>query len=416
MTTYSFNGDAISATVDIDSPNSPYALVAERFNATLTQAQEVLELLIGTEGDGGLIGEMSSALGPRPESTITAQDVDTTTGLDETGLSLPTFTGTLVAVPTVDVDFTGINLPDEVDVVLTWAEATLPAEVFTALSEQILADLVDGSTGITDVVEAAIYTRARNRQQVDRLAAYNRISSTAVQLQHAFPTGILASALADFEVAANRQDADIEASIIEGQAKLAQENRKSAITGALQLDQLIRGTRDGESTRALEGAKVFAELTLQEYSEKIKAFEAVWDGKKAEVEAKAANVKAAVDTNTGLIEVYTAEVNAFGAAEKAVADRNEARIKILEQEIANADLNLRAQIAEANALIGAYTAETSIKERISADRAQVASQVASALLSAVNASASLGYSGNESSNKSFSIGVSGNESHDYNEV
>lgn len=416
MAEYSFNGDAISGSVTVDSPYAPITLVTDRFNQTLEQAQEVLELLIGTEGSGGLIGAMESSLVAAPTPTVTAQDVDTTVNLDESGLTLPTFTGTLVAVPTVDVDFTGIDLPEDITLALTWAEATLPAEVFTALKTQILADLVDGSTGITAEVEAAIYTRARNRQQADRLAAYNRINDAAGQMQHAMPSGVLVSALADFEIGANRQDAEIEAAIIEGQAKLAQENRRAAITGALQLEQLLRQTRTDESGRALESAKTLAQLILQEYSEKIKAFQAVWDGKKAEVEAKAANVKAAVDTNTGLIDVYKAEVDAFGAAEKAIADRNESRIKVLEQEIANADLDLRAQIAEANALVQAYGSEMSIKERVSSDRAQIAMQTAASLLSAVNASASLGYSGNESANKGYQISIQGSESHAYQEV
>lgn len=416
MTVYSFNGDAISGSVSVDSPYAPVTLVTDRFNQTLAQAQEVLELLIGTEGSGGLIGDMEAALTPAPAPTVTAQDVDTTVSLDTSGLTLPTFTGTLVAVPTVDVDFTGIALPDDITLSMSWAEATLPTEVFAALKTQILADLVDGSTGITAAVETAIYTRARNRQQADRLAAYNRLNDAAGQMQHALPSGVLVSALSDFEIGANRQDAEIEAAIIEGQAKLAQENRRAAITGALNLEQLLRQTRTDESGRALEGAKTLAQLTLQEYSEKIKAFQAVWDGKRSEVEAKAANVKAAVDTNTGLIDVYKAEVDAFGAAEKAIADRNESRIKILEQEIANADLDLRAQIAEANALVASFSADMSVKERISSDRAQIAMQTAASLLSAVNASASLGYSGSEHASKSYGISISGQESHSYQEV
>jgi len=73
-------------------------------------------------------------------------------------------------------------------------------------------------------------------------------------------------------------------------------------------------------------------------------------------------------------------------------------------------------LGEAEALVGAYTSEMSIKERITTSRTQIASHVAAALLSAVNASASLGYSGNESSSKSFGVSVSGQEGHSYSEV
>lgn len=416
MATYTLNGDALNASVSIDEPYAPISLVTNRFNELAEQGNQVLDLLIGEEGDGGLLGEMEASLGTAPTADIEAKAVDTSIILDESGLTLPTFTGTLVAVPTVDVDFTGIDLPEEISVALAWAEATLPTEVYDALKTQILADLVDGSTGITEEVEIAIYTRARNRQQAANLAEYNKLVEAQTQLQHALPTGVYASTLADYAIGQARQEADLEASIVETQAKLAQENRKSAIQGAIALHQILVQIRDGESNRNLDGAKALLQGELQEYSEKIKAFQAVWDGKKAEVQAKAEGVRAAVDTNKGLIEVYTAEVQGFGEAEKAIAARNESRIKVLEQLINEADLDLRAQIAEANALVSSYTAETSIKERIASDRAQVASHCAIGLLSAANVSASLGYSGSEQSSKGFHVQVSGNESHNYQEV
>ena len=66
--------------------------------------------------------------------------------------------------------------------------------------------------------------------------------------------------------------------------------------------------------------------------------------------------------------------------------------------------------------MAAYQTESSIKERVSSDRAQVAAHVAAALLSAVSASASLGYTGSEHSSKSYGITVSGQENHSYQEV
>ena len=455
MTTLSFNGDAISASVDIDSPYAPVTLVTDRFNQTLTKAQEVLDLLIGAEGDGGLVGEMDDALAGAPAVDIIIPTVDTSLVLENSGQSVPVFdSGALVsipneaydapvmaALPTIDTDFPDIVEPDDITLSMTWAEATLPTEVFLALRTQILADLVDGSTGITAEVENAIYTRARNRQQADRLAAYNRVNNTALQMQHELPAGVLISALADFEIAANRQDAEIESAIIEGQAKLAQENRKAAMQQAGALEQLIRQTRTDESGRALDAAKTFAQLTIQDFSERVRKFTSIWEGRRVKVQAQADALRGVIESNKGLVDVfkaqyealksridgatafnkgltdvYGAEVQGFSEAERAIAARNDSSIKLLEQRIENADLSVRAQTAEAQSLISGYTSEQSIRERISSDRAQVASHVAAALLSAVSASASLGYSGNESSNKTFGIQVQGSENHSYQEV
>ena len=455
MATYSFNGDAISGSVSIDNPYAPVSLVTDRFNQTLAQAQEVLELLIGSEGDGGLIGEMDDALTAAPPVDITVPVIDTDLVLENSGQTVPVFDSNelvsipnetyddpvMEALPSIDTSFSDITEPADIMLSMAWAEAALPTEVFTALRTQILADLVDGSTGITADVEAAIYTRARNRQQADRLAAYNRINNTALQMQHDLPAGVLVSALADFEIGANRQDAEIEAAIIEGQAKLAQENSKSAMQQANALEQLIRQTRTDESGRALEAAKSLAQLTIQEFSERVRKLVAIWEGRKVKVQAQAEALKGVIESNKGLIDiykaqydalksridgatafnkgltdVYAAEVQGFSEAERAIAARNDSAIKLIEQDIAAADLTVRAQIAEAQSLISGYSSEQSIRERVSADRAQIASHVAASLLSAVSASASLGYSGQESSSKGYHLQVQGSETHSYQEV
>lgn len=413
MAYYNFKGDYISSDeVRIDEPYAPISLVSDRFNDTLARATEVLELLIGTDGQGGLIGEMGEALSATPSISINAPIVDTSMLLETSGLNVPVFDNSgMVSIPAVDVDFSGISLPNDITVAMSWLEANLPSEVYVAVQTQIAADLVDGSTGISESVETAIYTRARNRQQADNLAKYDQINNTIAQLQHAMPAGVSVALLADFGIGQARQEADLEAAIVETQARLAQENRKSAIDGAIRLDQLLRQTREGESTRALDEAKSLADLAVRKYVADIQAFQASWEGKRSEVQAKAENVRAAIETNKGFVDIFKAEAEAFGEAERAVGMRNESGVKLIAAKVEAADLELRAAIAEADATVRAFAAEGSIKEQLAASRAQISSHVAAALLSAVNASASIGYSGSESSSKGYSVSVSGNESH-----
>ena len=100
MGTYTFTGDAISGSVDVDDPYAPVSLVTDRFNQTLAQAQEVLELLIGAEGDGGLIGEMDDALTAAPPVDITVPAVDTDLVLENSGQTVPVFdSNELVSIP-----------------------------------------------------------------------------------------------------------------------------------------------------------------------------------------------------------------------------------------------------------------------------------------------------------------------------
>ncbi len=417
MATYTVTGDYITSPgVEIDDPQGTYTLVSGRLAELSSQGNTVLDLLIGEDGDGGLLGEMETAIGTAPTVAIEAINVDTSVALESSGLTLPTFDSeTLVDVPTdaLDgIDFTGVISPSDATVALSWAEATLPSDIFTALQTLLVDDLGSGTViGLITDVETALYTRARNRQQADRLAAYNRINNTASQMQHALPSGVLVAALADFEIGANRQDAEIENGIIELQANKAIEWRKFVIQGLTSLDQLLRQTRDSESNRALDASKSLLQGVLQDFSERVKRFSTYWEGKKTEVQAAAERIKAAIDTNKGLIEVYGEQVKAYSSGEEAIANKNASVIKALEQAIANAKNDLEAQIANANALVSTYTSVNSLKERIASDRAQIASHCAIGLLSAANVSASVGYSGTEHSSKSISLQAGLSESH-----
>lgn len=413
MPTYSFTGDSIDGSVTVGEPYAPITLVTTRFNETLAQAQTVYELLVGAEGDGGLLGDMDAALPTAPTPDVTAPAVDTSIVLETSGLAIPEFSEELVTVPTVDVDFTGITMPEDIALSMVWAEASLPTDVYTDLLAAVTADLEEGATGISEAIETAIYTRARNRQQAENLAQYNKLTNTIGNLQHALPSGATAALLTDFSTAQLRWEADTEAAIIEQQAKLAQDNRKTAIQFAVSLEQLLRNTADAKSSRAFESAKALATLAVQKYAEDIGAFKAKWEGKKAEVQALAENVRAAVDTNKGLLEVFTSQIQAFSEAEKAVGIRNEARVKSVEALINDADMRVRAQIGEANALVASYQAESSIKERIASERAQIANHCLIGMLSAVNASATLGYTGSETTSAGYHLSVGGNESHSY---
>ena len=48
------------------SVNAPWDIVNTRFEDTLARADEMLDLLVGTDGSGGYLGAMNSAIAARP--------------------------------------------------------------------------------------------------------------------------------------------------------------------------------------------------------------------------------------------------------------------------------------------------------------------------------------------------------------
>lgn len=450
MTTYKANGNYIEGAVDINDPYTSVSTIHDSLAETRAKAEEVLVLLIGDEGNGGLLGDMMAGLAAAPGVSITPATIDTSVTIESSGLSVPTFneaalrefttevipvptSGTL---PTIDSDFSEVAEPEDLALTLSWAESILPTELFEALKTKILADMA-GGTGLSPAVEEAIYERARTRQQVDRLAEYDRINNAAADMQFAYPSGVLISALAGFSAGANRMDADIENTIIVSQGELAQKNVQSAVAQAMSLEGLLRATRSEESQRALDKVKSFAELAIQDFAERIRKFVGVWEGRKVKVQAQGESLRGALDVfkgnielftsqnnaqdtqvnavtayNKGLVDVFTGRSQGFGEAERAVSSRNDSRVKLLAEQIKNADLDLRGQIAEAEALVQSYTAEQSIRERIVGGVSNIAAQVSASLLSAVHTSLGANYSASESASKGYTVHVGVSESHE----
>ena len=102
----------------------------------------------------------------------------------------------------------------------------------------------------------------------------------------------------------------------------------------------------------------------------------------------------------------------FGEAERAVSGRNDSGVKLLAEKIKAANLVLQAETSKAEQMVAAYTAEQSIRERITAGVAGFTSQAAASLLGAVNTSMGASYSASEGANKSYHVSVGVSESHD----
>ena len=161
-----------------------------------------------------------------------------------------------------------------------------------------------------------------------------------------------------------------------------------------------------ESDVQVEVYKAAGLMAVEGFKAETQIFSEQNDALKTQVDAASAQ-------NKNITDVYLGQVQGFGEAERAISNRNDSAVKLLSEQIKNADMALRAEIAQAEQLMSGYSTEQGIRQRFSSDIAQIAAQVVASMMSAVNAGASLGYSGNESTSKNFSMGAHLSESHSY---
>lgn len=435
------------------SVNAPWDIVNTRFEDTLARADEMLDLLVGTDGSGGYLGAMNSAIAARPSVSVDVPSVNTDISLVSSVGGPPVFDDSelgefpsdtyavpiLAVVPTVDASgLVGAVEPDDVDATFTWSESAYTSDVYADLLARILIDLQSGATGLDPVVEQAIYDRARTRQQADRLAEYNRINNAAAELQFQYPSGVLLAGLADYSIGAARQDADIENQIIATQADLAQKNSQFIIQQAVTLEQIIRQMWSDSNNRGLDQKKAAVDALLRGYAERWRGFIAKIEGQKAYIQAQVENLRGVIEANKGKVDifreqyqalstrigavaarnkavtdVYGAQVQGYAEEQRGIAAANSSRIEALKAKIEYAEVAVRAAVAEAEQTVSGYVSEQSLKEKLANDMASIAAQSVASWASAVNASASLGYSGSESKSESWGHSDSLSESHSY---
>ena len=435
------------------SVNAPWDIVNTRFEDTLARADEMLDLLVGTDGSGGYLGAMNSAIAARPSISVDVPSVNTDISLVSSVGGPPVFDDRelgefpsdtyaapiLAAVPTVDASgLVGAVEPDDIDATLTWSDSAYASDVYADLLARILTDLQSGATGLDPVVEQAIYDRARTRQQADRLAEYNRINNTAAELQFQYPSGVLLAGLADYSIGAVRQDADIENQIITTQADLAQKNSQFIIQQAVTLEQILRQMWSDSNNRGLDQKKAAVDALLRGYAERWRGFIAKIEGQKAYIQAQVENLRGVIEANKNKVDifreqyqalstrigavaarnkavtdVYGAQVQGYAEEQRGIAAANSSKIEALNAKVKYAEVAVRAAIAEAEQTVSGYASEQSLKEKLANDMASIAAQSVASWASAVNASASLGYSGSESKSESWGHSDSLNESHSY---
>lgn len=432
----------------------PYDMIVGRFDRSAALADEMLDLLIGANGNSGYLGDLNGLLNDNaytPAISYTPADLTeqplstlpTAPSFDDTSLAVyPTDTysdPSQLPLPTVDTSqlVPGVA-PSSPSPAISWSATGYTSDVYADLLARLLNDLQSGATGLDATVEQAIYGRAIARNQAANAAAYTKVNDDIAARRFSMPSGALAGALADLSGEIVRQETDINNQIIVSQGDLAQKNSQFIIQQAVAIEQLLRGTYSDSENRKLDSAKATTDMIVRKYAEDVRAYMADMEAKKNYVEAQAENLRAVIEANKGAVEIFKTQYEALETRINAVAQQNKAvvdvftaesqgygeqvraltaadsnKMAMLKLSIDNARNALDAQIAEVNANIEDYKAETGIKAAVSRDMAQIAQQAIASALNSVSATAGMSYSGHEGYTQSVGNSVSLSESHSY---
>lgn len=434
------------------NPSSPWLLVNSKFDTSMAMATDMLERLVGSSGDGGYLGTLNSLINSFdftvdfPDLTFDISDIniisDTRPPVPsvEINTDFPTFTEpvpVVISLPTIDLsDIVYPNLPEEVNPSLDWNSIPFNSDIYVTLLNRVLTDLTNGSTGLDPIVEQEIWGRALDRQAVENEKIYTEIETYFASRGYNMPPGAMAGRLQEAGADILRNNTDLNSKIMIEQAELAQKNSQFIITQALAIEGMLRDFHSKNEDRSLDYAKTLVESIIRMYSEKIKAYIATNEANISRIQIQVENLRGVVEYNKGLIDVYKSTIEAFGIKVDSIAKQNSSiveiykadiigydaytrtltsdqmtQIEIQKSRIMKADLELREAIARVEASLQGYTSESNLREKISNDMAQIAAQSVASALNAVNASASLGYSGSEATQESWSHSESINEQH-----
>jgi hypothetical protein len=161
----------------------------------------------------------------------------------------------------------------------------------------------------------------------------------------------------------------------------------------------------------VDAAVKAAQARIEEYKGKIAAKTAEWEGYKAAYAGEAAKVNAIAATNSAIVDGYKAEVGAVSSYNDVLTRQWQAAI---DQSQKVAEIGVSA--AKANADL--YTTTRSLAVDAAKVGSQVAAQVASAALNAVNFNYSnaMSYSGSESNSTSNSAANSRSDAASFSEL
>ena len=342
--------------------------------------------------------------------------------------------------PAISLDYTTPVKPADVNPALGYSETPYTSEMWLDLFTKVHDGLLVGGSGLGAAIEAGIWDRGRERQRVENESAF--LTATRELGSRAIPFPQLAKRSIEQRMAAEvlRQNTVLNSDIATKQAELAQTNTNFLLDKAIQLEQILREFNQNSGRLSLEAKKAAAQLIIENYAEKIKAFIAEKQGNTEEIKAKvavmeayAADNKVVVDSfraqtdgaiaqteqiskeRSSLVEAHKVDGDVYASKVRAQADLYNALTENQKAKLEKSRLELEKAVQEVKALLDSTVSINALREKILDAISNIAAQVLASALNAVNTSIGHSTSATESRGEHWQHSDSVNETHGFTE-
>jgi hypothetical protein len=259
------------------------------------------------------------------ETAPDAPPIDTSFEMPELSVSLPVAPA-LLSLNVVPFD--GITLPTidfevpELEVAAPSIREYTPGEdytsaLLTALQTSLQERIEEGGTGINADVENAIWDRNREREARSAREALDKLDQMEA-MGFALPPGAYADARLKIITESDYVDRGHSREVMIKSAELEQENVKTALTVATQLEGQLITYANSVEQRLFDSCKFATEAGIAIYNARVQAYAAYVDAYKARVNIYEAQIRAEI----ARVDAYRAQI----AAEEAKANINRALV------------------------------------------------------------------------------------------
>ena len=271
---------------------------------------------------------------PSPPSPVNSVIPDRSS-IDPTFILPTSPSTTLPSVPTIE----SLNIPTSLGLDLPIFNTTLPTSndivvpgtTFSFTEDLYSSDLLDqvksvlqtrlqGGSGLSPIVEAAIWNRGRDREHTSSLQAERVLLVERSQTGFSRPPGSTAAALDRVMQETQSKMIELSREIMIKQAEMEQENLKHTIQQVITLEDTLIKTNQLINQRAFEVAKYLQDYAVELYKVAVSRYNSQLEAYKASATVYQTRIQAELSK----IEIFKAEIE----AEKIKGTINEQNIRI----------------------------------------------------------------------------------------
>ena len=165
----------------------------------------------------------------------------------------------------------------------------------------------------------------------------------------------------------------------------------------------------------VEAVKVESDIQIQTSDLALKENQILADRYRAEIAGRETEIRGAVAEIAALVDGFKVEAMAYSAETEAEGSWFKAKVEEMRVGVENSKTKLAKAVGEIDAAIKGFAAVKGLQVEGTTGIMNAAAQLCASTMNAVNATASVGYTGTESSGETWSHGESIGETHPYEE-